>query len=159
MSYAIREAHEDDAAFIQRLFSLPHASEFLNMPTREMILAAMNDPSVENYIIEDNGEPIGNLVLRNHGFLVDISVIVVAQQRRGAGTFGLQWVLDRAFTDLHAHRVFAETREDNVGTRRLLERLGFLQEGLYRDGFRGERTGEFKNLCPYGLLEDEYRRG
>jgi RimJ/RimL family protein N-acetyltransferase len=159
VSYTIRKAQEDDAAFIQRLFSLPHAREFLNAPARDTIIASIERPNAENYIIEDGGEPVGNLVLHHHGFLVDVAVIVVTQQRRGAGTFGLQWALGHAFTDLQAHRVFAETREDNVGTRRLLERLGFVQEGLYRDGFQDERTGEFKNLCPYGLLEDEYRAG
>lgn len=159
MTYSIRKAHEGDAAFIVRLFSLPHVRAFLNAPSREAIVAAVNHPNVENYLIEEDGEPAGNLVLRNHEFLIDIAVIAVAQQRRGAGTFGLRWAMEHAFTDLHAHRVFAETREDNTGTRRLLERLGFVQEGLYRDGFQDERTGEFKNLCPYGLLEDEYRAG
>lgn len=153
----MRETHEDDAAFIRRLFLLPHAVEFLNTPTREMIVGSIDEPSVENYVIEDGGEPIGNVVLRNHGFLVDISVIVVEQPRRGAGTFGLRWAMHHAFNELQAHRVFLETREDNAGTRRLVERLGFTQEGTYRDGFQDERTGAFANLCAYGMLEDEYR--
>lgn len=153
----MREAHEDDAAFIRRLFLLPHAREFLNTPSVEMIVGSMDEPSVENFIIEDDGEPTGNLVLRNHGFLVDISVIVVEQPRRGAGTFGLRWAMHHAFEELQAHRVFLETREDNALTRRLVQRLGFVHEGTYRDGFQDERTGAFLNLCAYGMLEDEYR--
>jgi diamine N-acetyltransferase len=157
VTYTIREAHEDDARFIRELFLLPHARAFLNTPTREMIVATMDDPAVENYIIEDDGEPAGNLVLRNHGFLVDVSVIVVAHQRRGAGAYALQWALEHAFAELGAHRVFLETREDNEVIRRLVERLGFVQEGTYRHGFQDERSGTYHNLCAYGMLEHEYQ--
>lgn len=157
MTLSVREAHEDDAAFIRRLFMLPHARAFLNTPTRDAIVAAMDDPNTENYIVEEDEEPAGNLVLRHHGFLVDISVLVAARQRRGIGTFALRWAQRRAFEELKVHRLFLEVREDNVMTRRLVERLGFVQEGVYRDGFQDERTGQFKNLCPYGMLEGEYR--
>lgn len=157
MSYTIREAHQDDAGFIRRLFLLPRAREFLNTPTREMIVATMDDPSVENYIIEDGGDAAGNFVLRNHGFLIDISIVIVANQRRGAGSFALEWALRHAFVGVKAHRVFLETREDNSVIRRLVERLGFVQEGTYRDGFQDERTGGYHNLCAYGMLESEYR--
>lgn len=157
MSFAIRKADENDADFIRDLFLLPHARRFLNTPTREMIVATMGDPAVENYVIEDGVDPVGNVVLRNHGFLIDISIVIVARERTGAGTFALQWALERAFVDLHAHRVFLETREDNQAIRRLVERLGFVQEGTYRDGFQDERTGLFWNLCAYGMLEPEYR--
>jgi RimJ/RimL family protein N-acetyltransferase len=156
MIFTMREAHEDDAAFIRQLFTMPHVREFLNAPSREMIVAGMENPNSEVYVIEADGEPAGNLVLHHHGFLVDIGLVVAAYQRRGIGSFALRWALHRSFSELHAHRVFLEVREDNAGTRRLVERLGFIQEGVYRDGYQDQRTGEFKNLCPYGILEDEY---
>lgn len=158
MTFTIREAHEEDAAFIRRLFTLPHARAFLNTPSLDMIVAGMDNPNSEVYIIEAAGESVGHLVLHHHGFLVDVAVVVAAHQRRGIGTFALEWAKQRAFEELKAHRIFLEVREDNADTRRLVERLGFVQEGVYRDGFEDERTGEFKNLCPYGMLEDDYRK-
>lgn len=117
----------------------------------------MDEPAAEHYVIEEAGAPCGYFLLHHHGFLVDVGSIVAARQGRGAGTFGMQWAMHHAFIELKAHRVFLETREDNTTTRRLVERLGFVQEGTYRDGFQDERTGAFHNLCPYGMLEHEYR--
>ena len=153
----MRKTREADAAFIARLFDLPHARGFVHPVTAEQVRESLSREHHENYLVEHDGEPAGNVLLRNHGFLIEIGQIVVAPPRAGAGTFALAWVLNRAFDELGAHRVFLETVENNIPMRRLAERLGFVQEGLYRDGFQDARTGEFKNLCPYGLLEAEYR--
>jgi N-acetylglutamate synthase-like GNAT family acetyltransferase len=110
MTFTMREAHEDDAAFIRQLFAMPHVREFLNAPSREMIVAGMENPNSEVYIIETDGEAAGNLVLHHHGFLVDVALVIAAYQRRGIGTFALRWALHRSFAELHAHRVFLEVR-------------------------------------------------
>ena len=158
MTFTIREAYEDDVSFIVRLFKLPHVRAFLNPPDRGTVLASLENPNVENYVLEDNGEPAGNFVLRSHGFLVEFSVLAVTTQGRGAGTFALNWGLHYVFNDLKAHRVYIEVREDNFATRRVVERLGWVQEGLFRDGFRDARSGEYKNLCAYGILAPEFER-
>lgn len=158
MTFTMREASEDDVSFIVRLFKLPHVRAFLNPPDRETVLASLENPNVENYVLEEDGEPAGNFVLRSHGFLVEFSVLAVAAQGRGAGTFALNWGLRYVFSDLKAHRVHIEVREDNVVTRRVVEQLGWVQEGLFRDGFRDTKTGKFKNLCAYGILAREFER-
>lgn len=157
MTLRMREALAQDAAFIRRIFLLPHARAYVNAPKRDIILATLEEPDAESYVIENSGGPAGHFLLRNRGFLVEFSLLIAAEQGRGAGTFALEWGLRRAFKQLRAHRVCLEVREDNLGTRRLCERLGFRLEGLYRDGYRDERTGEFRNLCPYGILENEYQ--
>jgi RimJ/RimL family protein N-acetyltransferase len=152
MAFSMREAFEDDVEFIVQLFELPHAQEFLNAPSRDIVEASLDDPQTENYIIEDDGEPIGNFALGNHEWLFDFRTLVIAKPRRGAGRFALEWGLHYAFEECGAHRVFLEIREDNAGTRRLCESLGFVAEGCYRDGFRDARTGEYRNLIPYGVV-------
>jgi RimJ/RimL family protein N-acetyltransferase len=159
MTFSARRACSEDAAFIERLFSLPHVERFLNAPSRDQILAALERADCENYIIEDGGEHVGNLVLFNHGFLVDINIIAAVKPHCGAGTYSLQFAMRRAFEELKCHRVFLEVRQDTSTMRSLVERFGFVQEGVYRDGFQNARTGEFNNLCPYGMLESEYRAG
>ena len=158
MTFTMRETYEDDVSFIVRLFKLPHVRAFLNPPNRGTVLASLENPNVENYVLEEDGEPAGNFVLRSQGFLVEFSVLAVATQGRGAGSFVLNWGLHYVFGDLKAHRVPIEVREDNVVTRRLVERLGWVQEGLFRDGFRDAQTGEYKNLCAYGILAQEFER-
>lgn len=155
MTMRVRPSCEEDAAFIERLFSLPYVSRYLNAPTREQILRSIND-SGDNFIVEADGEAAGNVVLRRNGFMADVAVLATAQPGRGFGTFALRWALEHAFTQWRVHRVFLETREDNEAMRGLAERFGFVQEGMYRHGFHDERTGRYFNLCPYGLLENEY---
>lgn len=122
-----------------------------------MIVGVLDHCDAESYIVEDGGEPAGHLLLRNHGFLIDVAVIAMEHQRRGGGTYALRWALQRAFTELKGHRAFLETREDNDAIRRFVERLGFVQEGTYRDGFQDERSAAYFKLCAYGMLEHEYR--
>lgn len=153
----VRPSHEEDAAFIERLFSLRHVATYLNAPTLEQILRSIKHDSGENFIVDVDGEAAGNVLLRRNGFLADVAILAVAQPGCGVGTFALRWALEQAFTQWRVHRVFLETREDNEAMRGLAERFGFIQEGLYRDGFHYERTGQYFNICPYGLLEHEYR--
>lgn len=149
----MREADEGDVGFICDLFELPHARAFLNRPGQAVVEASLEDPNVENYIVESKrGEPLGNFVLRNHGFLIEFSVLVVDPPGKGTGTFALRWGIDHAFGRCKAHRIALEIREDNVRTRALCERLGFVAEGLFRDGFKDAVTGRYVNLVPYAML-------
>lgn len=153
----MREAHDDDVAFIVELFRLPHASRFLNVPTAAMVQGSIDDPNNENYIIERDGGPAGNFLLKNHEWLFDFAILIVREPGRGAGRFALEWGLHRAFVECEAHRVFLEIRESNARIRRMAVHLGFKEEGCYRDGFRDQTTGRYENLIPYGLLASEYR--
>jgi RimJ/RimL family protein N-acetyltransferase len=157
MLFSMRETLPDDAAFVRGLFHLPHVRAYLNTVTTQVILDTLDDPNAESYIIEDEGQPAGNFVMRTHGFLVHFETLVLQQQRCGGGSFALRWALRRAFDELCTHRTFLEVRADNSVSRHLCERFGFKQEGVYRDGFRDERTGQFHDLCAYGLLEHDYR--
>jgi hypothetical protein len=77
---------------------VPHVREFLNAPSRETIVASLDRSGSENYVIEEGGEPAANMLLRDHGFLIDIGVI------------------GGHYAALRMHRVFAQTREDNERT-------------------------------------------
>ena len=53
-----------------------------------------------------------------------------AHAQRGVMTAGLRQVLKRAFTVHRLHRLEANIQPDNTASRRLVQRLGFRQEGL-----------------------------
>lgn len=158
MNYALREADDDDVNLIVDLFRLPHAKQFLNAPGAAMVQASLDDPNNETYIIDLAGEPFGIFLIKNYEWLFDMAILIVREPGRGAGSYALQWGLHHAFVECNAHRIFLEIRESNARIRRMVERLGFTQEGCYRDGFRDQATGYFENLIPYGLLKSEYKR-
>ena len=51
---------------------------------------------------------------------------------RGYGTEVSRALIDRAFAELGARRVFAQTYQDNVGSRRVMEKAGMTQVRTFR---------------------------
>jgi aminoglycoside 6'-N-acetyltransferase len=78
-----------------------------------------------------------------------------AHQGRGLATEGVARVLGYAFDRLALHRVFSLTDVRNLRAQRLLERLGFRQEGELRESswFKGAWISEFL----YARLASEAR--
>lgn len=68
----------------------------------------------------------------------------------------LSAVIDYGFESLRLNRIEAHTAAINSASRNLLRRLGFFEEGIYRESsfFRGE----FRDDCQYSLLRREWNR-
>ena len=64
-------------------------------------------------------------------------------------------LIEHAFGTLNLHRIEADIDPRNVASARLLERLGFVREGLLRD--RWIVGGEVSDSALYGLLERDRR--
>lgn len=74
---------------------------------------------------------------------------------RGLVTRAVSALLDMAFGPVGLHRVCIRAGVENVRSRAIPERLGFVQEGTLRGEGRG--GGGFYDLVVYGMLEDEWR--
>jgi RimJ/RimL family protein N-acetyltransferase len=68
----------------------------------------------------------------------------------------LSALLDYAFTELDLNRVEADSDPRNERSARLLDRLGFTKEGLFRE--RCIVDGEVSDSAMYGLLRREWMR-
>jgi len=66
----------------------------------------------------------------------------------------LSALLDYAFTELNLNRVEADTDPRNERSARLLDRLGFSKEGLFRE--RCIVDGEISDAAMYGLLRRDW---
>jgi ribosomal-protein-alanine N-acetyltransferase len=75
--------------------------------------------------------------------------------RKGVMTEGLLLTLDFLFIDLGLHRVEAATLPHNTASRRLLEKIGFSEEGRGRGYLR--IAGEWQDHVLYGLLAEDPR--
>ena len=64
-------------------------------------------------------------------------------------------VIDYAFTELKAHKIFAEAI-DAVKSVGLMQKLGMRPEGIQRSQTR-DNYGAWADLYFYGLLEDDWR--
>jgi len=59
-----------------------------------------------------------------------------------------------AFEKLNLHKVFAGANVENKGSWKVLERLGFVKEGVFRDTVY--RNGKYYDAYMYSILRSEY---
>ncbi|HEY0393989.1 MAG TPA: GNAT family protein [Candidatus Elarobacter sp.] len=158
MQYSDRLLVADDAPFVVALHAAPHARGHVLAPAEAIVRATVGEPDRERRIVLDaDGTPVGfwSLSVLAGGWLVELSRIIALAPRRGIGAFALRRMIDRAFDDLAAHKIYLEVTADNAPARALYERTGFVLEGTFRDGYRDDLTGAYKDLCHYGMLAHE----
>ncbi len=76
------------------------------------------------------------------------------EAKPGMGTSLGVDVLDHAFLELNLHKLNAEVLSHNLQSKRFHEKLGFKNEGLFRD-FHFDGT-TFSDVLRYGLLANEW---
>ncbi|MFW9967508.1 MAG: GNAT family N-acetyltransferase, partial [Candidatus Thorarchaeota archaeon] len=64
-------------------------------------------------------------------------------------------IIDYGFEHLGLNRIEAHTTAINTGSRSLLKRLGFSEEGIFRES--SLYRGEFRDDCQYSLLRREWK--
>ncbi|MCL1635393.1 GNAT family N-acetyltransferase [Luteimonas sp. SX5] len=168
----LRGPRQDDADAVFALFSDPEVMRYWSRPPMterteaEAAIGEMQEAFAErdkiNWVIADKSDAvIGTCTL----FRFD------ARHRRAELGYALRsdrWgqglaheavsaALDWAFRSLALHRIEADIDPRNDGSRRILERLGFISEGLLRERyFVGEKVSDTEI---FGLLASDWRNG
>lgn len=73
---------------------------------------------------------------------------VIPEAARAALGFG--------FTRLGLHSVEAQIHPDNMGSRRVLEKLGFVQEGYFRENYYDVAIQAFTDTAVFSLLQSDW---
>ena len=74
----------------------------------------------------------------------------------GYGTEAMRLLIDYAFNHRNLNRIEARVLEDNFGSRKMHEKLGYIQEGVLRQSVF--KDGVYKNQVLYALLKEEYKQ-
>lgn len=110
------------------------------------------------WIIEIDGGAVGwvTLVVSNweHGLAEVGYALSTPWQGRGLMVSALEQLLADLFTRTELERIEARCATDNDGSRKVLERVGFVHEGRLRSYFRlhGERVDNYL----FAILKDDY---
>ena len=64
-------------------------------------------------------------------------------------------IVEHGFKSLNLHRIYCGTARENMGMRKLAEKLGFKEEGVNRES--SYKNGKFCDSINYGLLRYEYK--
>lgn len=158
-----------DIAAIHRLHSMPETDEYntLGIPasvdvTTAVVQGWLNDADqkVWRITLKDTREFIGLIAMKFKAARfrsAEISYkIDVAYWGKGLATEAVEVLLQYAFDNLQLHRVEAGCAIDNVGSARVLEKVGMQREGCKRKvlPIRGNWIDGFT----YAILEEDYKQ-
>lgn len=168
----LRRYRESDLDRLAAIQALPEVARFLYSEPRSR---AEVEPVLANRISEihlDQDDDAVTLAVerRDDGLLLgDVSIFLRSIANRqvevgytfhpdagghGYATEATRALIDLAFSDLDAHRVFARTDARNTPSASLLRRLGFRQEAHFREAeiFKGAWGSELV----FAILADEW---
>jgi RimJ/RimL family protein N-acetyltransferase len=161
----LRTVEREHVEFLRDLVNDPDVWQYLdNRPPINGVAEeeyveeeAANEDSV-SLLISVDGEPAGTIGFRP-ATPVDGSVelgLLVAPAHWGEGysTDAARTLTTYAFEERRVHRVVAKAVTDNVGSCRIWEKLGFREEGVFREAaFHG---GEYLDVAQYAVLAEEW---
>lgn len=116
------------------------------------------DPNWVYWVIEDGGNPAGYAILRGLGSAnrsIELKRIAIEEPGQGLGRVVVRAILDKAFSECSAHRVWLDVFDDNTRARHVYGSLGFVEEGTMREYIF--YAGRYRSLVLMSMLEDEYR--
>lgn len=154
---------DEDVQFLQELInhpdvwpSLSHIDPVTEAEEREWIEDTDRD-SVDLLVCAD-GEPVGTIGLNqlNETWgLAELGYMIAPQaQGNGYATDAARRLARYGFEDRRLEKILANVYETNPASQRVLEKVGFEQEGVLREQayVRGERL----DVIRYGLLAHEF---
>ena len=134
-------------------YSINDAHNWLNM------VIPVNDPPKYFAIIFDNKlcgsigiVPKSDIYRKN----VEIGYFIAEEYwNKGIATRAIKALTSYAFSKFDIVRVYAEPFADNPGSRRALEKAGFVCEALFRKNV--VKNGVIKNSCIYSVLKENFK--
>jgi RimJ/RimL family protein N-acetyltransferase len=160
----LRTIELDDAAFVQELVNDPDVWPTLgsvapkNGPLEERWIESLgdSDDKVNLLVCDEDGDPVGTIGINlNRDWGVGELGYMIAPDAWGNGycTDAVRALSRYAFEERRLHKVAAEAYDHNAGSRRVLEKAGFTEEGAHREeAFVG---GAYRDVVRYGLLAGE----
>jgi ribosomal-protein-alanine N-acetyltransferase len=167
----LRDFTEDDFGFYKTLETTDAriAYEADCIPNEEELRAKFNETLgwIQNdirkkysLIVEDRllNKPVGRLVIWSSNRAIqewEMGWIIHDQyMNKGYATEGAKRLLDYAFETLEAHRVMASCNAENLGSERVMQKIGMIKEGVFRE--TRQLGGEWYGSCIYSILRDEW---
>jgi [ribosomal protein S5]-alanine N-acetyltransferase len=170
----LRAVTPADAVPIFRIMSSPRVMRYFGSPPMQSIEEAHRRVEA---IEEDFREQLGirwAITLRSGGAFIGSGGfwrIVKPHYRAEVGyELAPEWwgkgimpealsaILGCGFTTLGLNSIEAQIAPANSGSRRVLEKLGFEQEGYFRQNYYEPETGEFTDTAVFGLPRSDWLR-
>ena len=154
----LRAATDGDIDWIMALEQRPENSAFVSVNDVAGHRAFMAAPDSATLVLEDGVRLLGFAILRglaSDARSVELMRIVVDQTGQGVGGRFLRALIDHAFAELDANRLWLDVFDDNARGRAAYRREGFVEEGVLRECSL-KTNGETGSLVIMSILRREY---
>ncbi|WP_231185099.1 GNAT family protein [Haladaptatus sp. DYF46] len=164
----LRPATDEDIAFLRENQNDPHvrATRHAHRPAdedwaRRRLGGTMgrSDDSIGLLVCVDDA-PVGFVrLIREHPWVhvtrdAELGYWITPDEwRNGYATAAAECMVEYGFSELGLHRITASALTTNEASKRVLKRVGFVEEGVSRDASFVD--GEWCDMVRYGLLVEE----
>ena len=168
----LRDVRSGDAADIFRFMSDARVTRYIGQePMNSLEQAEKRVQSFQTYFREKtgipwvithraNGKVIGTYVYWNimpENFRAEIGYILdPAWWGQGLMTEVVAATLTFGFTTMGLNSIEAQTDPSNAASSRVLEKLGFVQEGYFREYYYEPAQGKFTDKTVFSLLKSDW---
>jgi diamine N-acetyltransferase len=154
----LREARIEDVPQMMALESLPEYRTLVGTWSKEEHLRCLAHPDERCFIADENTNEVGGFAivrgLTSEHHSLELKRIVVRVPGRGLGRQMLHLLLNKAFEEYGAHRLWLDVFENNLRAQHLYSSLGFRRDGILREVVY--RDGEYQSLILMSMLRHEY---
>lgn len=153
-----RQAAHQDLSYILELERKFRELRLLGGDEPALHERQLNDPDCLYWIVEKESRPVGFVIMRSlhsKDRCVELKRIAVSEPGRGLGREILRMVMDKAFHEFGAHRLWLDTYSDNSRAQHVYRSVGFREEGTMRECKKWGDT--YRSLVLMSILESEYR--
>lgn len=166
----IRKFREDDYVDLYEYLSLDEIYEFEPgepISLEEAKKLASDRAKADNFYaveLKVEGKLIGHLYFDRHDrkdlMLWELGYIFNPKyQKKGYCTEASRAMVEYAFSDMGAHRIAAHCNPLNIGSNRVLQKIGMIKEGELRSNIFFHRDSEdnpkWGNTCVYAMLKED----
>ncbi len=148
-----------DLQFIHGLTSHPANTPFMGDDDEAGLAVYLADPACRLMIFDHNNGPEAFALFReigNPSGRVELFRLALATSGAGQGAAFLKTLIDFAFTELGAQRLWLDASSENPRALKVYERAGFTIEGCLRNHWYRPALGHCVDLIMFGMLRDEW---
>lgn len=136
-------------------FSENQYKKFSLEDQKKYVESCLNNLNVELFGIFDSSKHIGNILingLENVHKNAEITYLVGDKDywSNGVGSFAVAEIIKKASYKYHLHKLYAGIADENIGSKRVLEKNGFTLEGIRKKHLL--YNGKFYSQLDYGLV-------
>ena len=140
-----------------------HKNEEMTKRVFDKWIQEYNDEKVFRWMIvlKENNEPIGTIDVNNTWSkysCVELGYTIAKKYwGNGYATEATMAVINYLFNECEVQTIYSECMENNIASRRVMEKCGMIQEGCLRNRCE-DRNGKRQNLLSFSITRDEFNK-